>query len=63
MYFVALTRSNVNPALAFEYMFQLIKILKAYLGEDFDENNMRNNMTLIYELMDETMDFGYPQVR
>ena len=22
---------------------------------------MRNNMTLIYELMDETMDFGYPQ--
>jgi len=63
MYFVALTRSNVNPALAFEYMFQLIKILKAYLGEDFDENSMRNNMTLIYELMDETMDFGYPQVR
>lgn len=63
MYFVALTRSNVNPALVFEYIFQLIRILKAYLGEDFDENSMRNNMTLIYELMDETMDFGYPQVR
>jgi AP-2 complex subunit mu-1 len=63
MYFVALTRSNVNPALVFEYIFQLIKILKAYLGDDFDENAMRNNMTLIYELMDETMDFGYPQVR
>ncbi|CAB9522503.1 AP-2 complex subunit mu [Seminavis robusta] len=61
MYFVALTRSNVNPALVFEYLFQLIRILKAYLGEDFDENAMRNNMTLIYELMDETMDFGYPQ--
>jgi AP-2 complex subunit mu-1 len=61
MYFVALTRSNVNPALVFEYIFQLIKILKSYLGEEFDENAMRNNMTLIYELMDETMDFGYPQ--
>jgi len=61
MYFVALTRSNVNPALVFEYLFQKIKILKAYLGEDFDENSMRHNMTLIYELMDETMDFGYPQ--
>jgi AP-2 complex subunit mu-1 len=61
MYFVALTRSNVNPALVFEYIFQLVKILKSYLGEDFDENAMRNNMTLIYELMDETMDFGYPQ--
>jgi len=61
MYFVALTKSNVNPALVFEYLFQKIKILKAYLGEDFDENSMRNSMTLIYELMDETMDFGYPQ--
>lgn len=61
MYFVALTRANVNPALVFEYLFQLIRILKAYLGEEFDENSMRNNMTLIYELMDETMDFGYPQ--
>mmetsp|Transcript_6856 Transcript_6856/g.9990 ORF Transcript_6856/g.9990 Transcript_6856/m.9990 type:complete len:432 (-) Transcript_6856:178-1473(-) len=61
MYFVALTRSNVNPALVFEYLFQKIRILKAYLGEDFDENSMRNSMTLIYELMDETMDFGYPQ--
>ena len=61
MYFVAITRSNVNPALVFEYLFQKIAILKAYLGEEFDENSMRNNMTLIYELMDETMDFGYPQ--
>ena len=61
MYFVALTRSNVNPALVFEYLFQKIRILKAYLGDEFDENSMRNNMTLIYELMDETMDFGYPQ--
>lgn len=61
MFFVALTRSNVNPALVFEYLFQLIRILKGYLGEEFDENAMRNNMTLIYELMDETMDFGYPQ--
>ena len=61
MYLVALTRSNVNPALVFEYLFQKIKILKAYLGEEFDENSMRHNMTLIYELMDETMDFGYPQ--
>jgi AP-2 complex subunit mu-1 len=55
MYFVALTRSNVNPALVFEYLFQLVKILKSYLGEGFDENSLRNNMTLVYEVMDETM--------
>ena len=61
MFFVASTRSNVNPALVLEYLYQLIRILKGYLGDEFDENSMRNNMTLIYELMDETMDFGYPQ--
>ena len=48
MYFVALTRSNVNPVLAFEYLYQLIRILKAYLGDQFDENVMRNNMTHVY---------------
>jgi len=61
MFFVAVTRSNANPALVFEYLYQFIRMLKGYLGDDFDENAMRNNMTLIYELFDETMDFGYPQ--
>ena len=61
LYFVAVTRSNVNPALVFEYLKQKVLILKAYLGDKFDESNIRNNMTLLYELLDETMDFGYPQ--
>lgn len=61
MYFVALTRSNVNPALVFEYLYQKIAILKAYMGDTFDEDKVMQNLTLIYELMDETMDFGYPQ--
>ena len=56
-----MTRSNVNPALVFEYLKQKVLILKAYLGDKFDESNIRNNMTLLYELLDETMDFGYPQ--
>ena len=49
--FVAPTRSNVNSALVFEYLFQTRRILKAYLGDELDDNSMRNNMTLIYELM------------
>lgn len=61
IYFVAVTRSNLNPALVFEYLFRMIKIFKAYFGENFDEDSLRNHFTLIYELMDETMDFGYPQ--
>lgn len=61
MYFVAVTRSNANPALFFEYLFQLVRIFQGYFGDEFDEDVVRNNMTLIYELLDETMDFGYPQ--
>ena len=61
MYFVAVTRGNSNPALGFEFLYHLKNIFKAYFGEDFDEDTLRDNMTLIYELMDETMDYGYPQ--
>jgi hypothetical protein len=34
---------------------------QAYFGDAFDEEAIRNHFTLIYELMDETMDYGYPQ--
>ena len=61
LYFVAITNSNINPAMVFEFLFQKIKILQAYLGPDFDEGHIRANMTLLYELFDEVMDFGYPQ--
>jgi len=62
LWFVAATRSNVNPCMVLEFLFQKIRILKGYLGETFEENKIRNNMTLLYELFDETLDFGYPQI-
>lgn len=46
-----------------EYLYQKIRVLQAYLGEKFTEDKVRNNFTLLYELFDETIDFGYPQVR
>ena len=35
---------------------------KAYFKEDFKESEIRNNFSLIYELLDEVMDHGYPQM-
>lgn len=52
IYFVAVTRGNVNPAMVFEFLYQKIRIFKAYFKRDFDEDTLRNNMTLILELMD-----------
>mmetsp|Transcript_5447 Transcript_5447/g.10379 ORF Transcript_5447/g.10379 Transcript_5447/m.10379 type:complete len:429 (+) Transcript_5447:180-1466(+) len=61
IYFVAVTRSNVNPSLVLEYLYQKVRVLQAYLGDSFTEDKVRNNFTLLYELFDETVDFGYPQ--
>ena len=61
LYLVAATRSNPNICLVFEFLLQKIRILKSYLGEDFDDESVQGSFTLIYELLDETMDFGYPQ--
>ena len=62
LYLVSATRANVNPALILEYLFQKLRILKSYLGEEFTDEDIKGNFTLIYELLDETMDFGYPQI-
>lgn len=61
LYLVAATVGNPNAAMLFEYLFQKIRIVKAYLGEKFTDESLHANFTLIYELFDETMDYGYPQ--
>lgn len=61
LFLVCATRSNPNVLMVFEYLFQLIRVLKAYLGDDFNDESVKSNFSLIYELFDETMDYGYPQ--
>lgn len=61
MFFVALTRNNVNPAMVFQFLLAMVTIFKSYFGDEFDEDAIRNNFTLVYELLDEILDFGYPQ--
>ena len=36
-------------------------VLKEYFRE-LEEESIRDNFVIIYELMDEMMDFGYPQI-
>ena len=37
-------------------------MFQAYFGGEFSELSIKNNFVLIYELMDEILDFGIPQV-
>ncbi len=41
---------------------QIVTLFRAYFGGDFSENSIKNNFVLIYELMDEILDYGIPQV-
>ena len=58
MFFVCVTRSNVNPAMGFSFLFAMVSLFKAYFGGDVNESRIRNNFTIVYELLDETMDHG-----
>ncbi|KAE9324261.1 AP-2 complex subunit mu [Phytophthora fragariae] len=61
LYLVAVSRANINPALVFQFLYQLNVIFKEYFGKKYNEETIRDNFTLVYELLDETMDHGYPQ--
>lgn len=61
VYIVIVVSSNCNAACAFKFVVEAVALFKSYFGGSFDEDAIRNNFVLIYELLDEIMDFGYPQ--
>jgi len=61
IFMIAVTRNNVNASLAFETLFSLASILKAYFGGKLDEDSVKDHFILACELLDEIMDYGYPQ--
>jgi AP-2 complex subunit mu-1 len=58
----AATKSNPNCILLMQFLKQFIIITKSYFKGVFDEVEIRKNFVLIYELLDEVMDFGLPQI-
>lgn len=58
--FVATTRYNVSPSLILELLQRIARVAKDYLGI-LNEDSLRKNFVLVYELLDEMVDFGYPQ--
>ena len=62
VYLVAATKTNANAPLIFSFLYKMIEVFRAYFGGHFDEETVRNNFVLIYELLDECNDYGYPQI-
>jgi len=61
VYIIGACRTNLNAVLLLDFLLSFGRLLKCYLGEKFTDNDIRNRFSLVYELLDETMDFGYPQ--
>ena len=46
--------------MCFEFLNKAVEVMQSYFGK-VSEENIKNNFVLIYELLDEILDFGYPQ--
>jgi len=55
-----LSRRNTNAAEIILFLHRLSQVLVEYFKE-LEEESIRDNFVIIYELLDEMMDFGYPQ--
>ncbi|ODV93060.1 hypothetical protein PACTADRAFT_52180 [Pachysolen tannophilus NRRL Y-2460] len=61
IYILALTKKNENVFSIMIYLSNLIKVLTNYF-KNLEEESIRDNFVVIYELLDETMDFGIAQI-
>jgi len=60
LYIVATTRKNSNIALLFSLLHKVRQVMQEYFKE-VEEESVRDNFVICYELLDEMVDFGYPQ--
>ncbi|CAI2186610.1 5676_t:CDS:2 [Funneliformis geosporum] len=57
---LALTKKNSNATTILLFLHKLTEVFTEYFKE-LEEESIRDNFVIIYELLDEMMDFGYPQ--
>ena len=57
---MAMTKFNANAMLLMNFLYRVVEVLEDYFTELIEES-IRDNFVLTYELLDEMMDFGYPQ--
>lgn len=60
LYFVATAGGNVSPAAVVELLTKMTNVFKDFCGV-LNEESIRKNFVLMYELLDEMVDYGHPQ--
>ena len=60
LFLVATTHLNSNATTILLFLHKLVNVFTDYFTV-LEEESIRDNFVIIYELLDEMMDFGYPQ--
>lgn len=58
---MATTKYNVQPSLVLDIIYRMMKVFRDYCGV-LNEESIRKNFVLIYEIIDEVIDYGHPQM-
>uniref|UniRef100_A0A915JVS3 MHD domain-containing protein n=1 Tax=Romanomermis culicivorax TaxID=13658 RepID=A0A915JVS3_ROMCU len=57
---VSMSKKNVNVSLILSFLYKCCEVFTEYFKE-LEEESIRDNFVITYELLDEMMDFGFPQ--
>lgn len=57
---MAVTKKNANAMVILNFLYKFVEVFEDYFKE-MNEESIRDNFVITYELLDEMMDFGYPQ--
>ena len=60
IYLVAVSKRNPDICMIFFFLHRLVELLIGYFNQ-LEEESIRDNFVLIYEILDEIVDHGYPQ--
>lgn len=61
IFFVATTKYNVSPSYVLDILYRMMKVFRDFCGV-LNEESIRKNFVLIYEIIDEIIDYGHPQL-
>lgn len=61
IYMVSVAKGNPNVAMVMSFLYKIRDCFISYF-KDLEDESLRDNFVITYELLDEMMDHGYPQI-
>ena len=61
LYIVAAAKGNPNVVLVFAFLHKIVEVFTDYF-KNLEDESLRDNFVITYELLDEMMDHGLPQI-